>query len=224
VRAEAGFAVLARLAPFGLYMLVLAFRDALANLLGPQAAPWLYGLQVGLAFIAIVYFRAKYDELRFSAQQLYLYDVGLAVGVGFVIFVAWINLDLPYLSLNAGKSAPSPVPVGTVGLLWLVLRIVGAALIVPIMEELFWRSLVLRWLMSRGFHLADRGRLSLNVILMGSLVFGLEHQLWFAGWLAGIAYAWLYRRNGLWAAIIAHAVTNALLGGWVITFDLWQFW
>ena len=54
---------------------------------------------------------------------------------------------------------------------------------------------------------------------------GFEHGLWFAGIVAGLAYALLYRRSGnLWAAIIAHSITNLLLGCWVVYSGNWQFW
>jgi len=66
---------------------------------------------------------------------------------------------------------------------------------------------------------------SLKAILVSSLIFGFEHTLWFAGILAGLAYAWLYRASGsFWPAIVAHAVTNGMLGVWVLHTVSWQFW
>ena len=53
----------------------------------------------------------------------------------------------------------------------------------------------------------------------------LAHTLWLAAIVAGLAYAWLYRRTGsLWIAVIAHAVTNGALGVWVVTTGNWAFW
>ena len=53
----------------------------------------------------------------------------------------------------------------------------------------------------------------------------LAHTLWLAAILAGLAYALLYRWSGrLWTAVIAHAVTNGLLGLWVIASHRWEFW
>lgn len=60
---------------------------------------------------------------------------------------------------------------------------------------------------------------------MTSVVFALEHRLWFAGLLAGLVYGELYRRTGtLWIVIFAHALTNGFLGGYVVATGSWGFW
>jgi CAAX prenyl protease-like protein len=52
-----------------------------------------------------------------------------------------------------------------------------------------------------------------------------EHSLWAAGILAGLAYGWLYMKtNNLWVPILAHAVTNGMLGLWVLHTGQWTFW
>jgi CAAX prenyl protease-like protein len=93
------------------------------------------------------------------------------------------------------------------------------------MEELFWRSFLMRWIDRHDFLSLAPALVSLKAIVISSIVFGFEHTLWFAGILAGLAYAWLYRASGsLWPPIIAHAVTNGVLGVWVIQTGQWQFW
>ncbi len=53
----------------------------------------------------------------------------------------------------------------------------------------------------------------------------LAHNQWLAALVAGMVYAWLYRyTRTLWAPILAHAVTNGVLGVWVVVFGNWQFW
>jgi len=43
--------------------------------------------------------------------------------------------------------------------------------------------------------------------------------------LAGVVFAWLYRRHGdLRLAIMAHAVANALLAAYVLTTAHYEFW
>lgn len=70
-----------------------------------------------------------------------------------------------------------------------------------------------------------RAQQGVRAVLLSSVVFGLEHSQWLAGILAGIAYGWLYLRTGnLWVAIVAHAVTNAGLGIWVLATGAWYFW
>jgi CAAX prenyl protease-like protein len=56
-------------------------------------------------------------------------------------------------------------------------------------------------------------------------VFTLAHTLWLGAVVAGLAYAWLYWRTGkLWVPVIAHAVTNGVLGVWVVMTGNWAFW
>jgi hypothetical protein len=106
-----------------------------------------------------------------------------------------------------------------------LLRLAGAALVVPLMEELFWRSFLLRWVQSQQFLDLAPVQIGLRAILISSVLFGLEHNLWLAGIVAGLAYAWLYRASGnLWPPIIAHAITNLILGVWVLSTGNWQFW
>jgi len=68
-------------------------------------------------------------------------------------------------------------------------------------------------------------RNGVRALLISSIVFGIEHGLWLAGIIAGLAYGWLYIRSGnLWLPIFAHAVTNLLLGAWVLATGQWHFW
>lgn len=218
----AGRAEFLRAAPFALYIVLLALRDPVSGWLGSELAPWWYVVQVLPVALLLFAFARHYEELRW--QALPAREWLLALGAGLGVFLFWIQLDLPWLSLNAGAPAQSPLPGSSLDPLWLVVRLAGSALMVPVMEELFWRSLVMRWLDGRDFRQVSPQQISLFAMLLSSLVFGLEHSLWFAGLLAGLVYAWLYRRGSLWSAVIAHALTNLALGLWVIATASWQFW
>ena len=108
------------------------------------------------------------------------------------------------------------------------LRIVtlgGLSLVVPVMEELFWRSFLMRWVQSPVFEAVDPRRVGARAIVLSTFVFVLAHTLWLAAAVAGLAYALLYRQTGkLWVAVIAHAVTNLVLGLWVVRTANWAFW
>lgn len=123
---------------------------------------------------------------------------------------------------------PPFVPIGSDGSLrWdlIALRAAGAVLVVPLMEELFWRSFLMRWVERREFLTLDPSGVGAYGLLASSAVFALAHTLWFAALLAGLAYAWLYRRTGnLWFPIAAHALTNGLLAAYVVQQCAWQFW
>jgi CAAX prenyl protease-like protein len=93
------------------------------------------------------------------------------------------------------------------------------------MEELFWRSFLMRWIERAQFEAVLPQRVGLKAVVLSTFVFMLAHTLWLAAILAGLAYAWLYVRTGkLWVPIVAHAVTNGALGVWVVATRSWGFW
>jgi len=215
---------LVRIAPFALFMALLAVRGAL-----PAGAPfdprWVYAVSVLLVGGLLWRFWPEYGEL--ARQNLpSVAEAVQAVVVGLVVFVLWIALDAPWMQIS--EPTARFVPVGADGsLLWplIVVRWIGAALLVPVMEELFWRSFLMRWIEDPTFAGVDPRRVGLRAIVVSTFVFVLAHTLWLAASVAGLAYAWLYRRSGrLWNAVIAHAVTNGALGIWVVTTGNWAFW
>ncbi|CAN6484449.1 unnamed protein product [Victoria cruziana] len=150
----------------------------------------------------------------------------LSVGVGLLVFGLWIHLDHPWLTV--GEVTASFRPVDAEGQLqWdlIAVRWVGAALMVPVMEELFWRSFLMRWIDNPDFQQVSPRTVSFKALALSTLAFATAHTLWLAAIVAGLAYAWLYQRTGkLWAPIVAHAVTNGVLGVWVVITGNWQFW
>ena len=104
-------------------------------------------------------------------------------------------------------------------------RWAGAALLVPVMEELFWRSFLMRWIDRADFAAVDPRTATVRAVMLSTFAFTLVHTQWLAAVLAGLAYAALYRATGrLWNAVIAHAVTNAALGTWVVATGSWAYW
>ena len=89
-----------------------------------------------------------------------------------------------------------------------VMRLLGSAFVISAAEELFFRRWLIRF---AGFWWMV-------------LLFAVEHDRWLVGALAGIAYGWLAVRKGLVSAIVAHAVTNLVLGLYVLKTGAWQFW
>ncbi len=226
-----------RILPFAAFMALLALRGAAPAELAGLDTRWLYGLTVVVVGAMLVRGWSRYDELG-PGTAPDARATGLAVAVGLAVFALWISLDAPWMTLSAIAgdtlgAAPAFVPVTASGdLRWdlIVVRFVGAALLVPVMEELFWRSFLMRWVQagesgSPAFDRVDPRRVGLRAVLMATAVFVLAHTLWLAALIAGLAYAWLYVRTGnLWVAVIAHAVTNAALGVWVVATRSWTFW
>lgn len=214
----------ARTLPFALFIGLMLLDPVLTPILPEALDPrWLYGIRSLVVAIALALLWRHYQELR-EPGKASAADWGLGVVLGVVVFVLWIYLDFKPLAFSPDEGF-DPTVGDRVHLGFLITRIAGAALVVPIMEELFWRSFILRWLQKNTFLKVDPRSLRWSPILISSLVFASEHRLWFAGILAGLAYAWLYKKSGnLWVPIGSHAITNFLLGVYVVATASWWFW
>ena len=214
-----------RILPFVAFMALLALRgQAPADGSWGFDPRWLYALNAGVALLLLWWWR-EYGEL--ARQNLpALRETLLSVAVGLIVFVLWIQLDAPWMQMAEATAAFIPAD-GQGQLLWplIAVRWLGATVLVPVMEELFWRSFLMRWLQAPVFEGVEPQRVGAKAILLSTFVFMLAHPLWLAAIVAGLAYALLYRATGkLWTAVIAHAVTNGALGIWVVHSGQWQFW
>jgi len=217
---------LARLLPFAAFMLLLAARGAFPEDGSWGIDPrWIYAVTVLVVGALLAWFWRDYGEL---VRQTWPSgpEIALAVATGLAVFALWIHLDAPWMTI--GTPTATFLPLDAQGaLIWplVIARCVGAVLVVPVMEELFWRSFVMRWIQSHQFESVVPQEVGLKAVVLSTFVFTLAHTLWLAAVLAGLVYAWLYLRTGrLWVPVIAHAVTNGALGVWVIATGNWSFW
>jgi uncharacterized protein len=216
---------IARIAPFVLFMVLLFARGNVPPAMLPFDVRWIYGIAVLAVGGLMLWFWRQYGEL--DRQNLpSLQETGLAVLVGVAVFVLWINLDAK--PLRIGEATATFTPLDSNGqIIWplAVVRWIGASLLVPVMEELFWRSFLMRWIDRPQFETVVPQQVTMKAIVLSTFVFMLAHTLWLAAIIAGLAYAWLFVRTGkLWVPVIAHAVTNGVLGIWVLMTGNWAFW
>ncbi len=216
--------IFVRSLPFGLYIALLALEGLLPGWAPGFDARWLYPLKAGLVALALAVLWRHYGELK--TWGLSLGHLLLSLAVGIVVLVLWVNLDAGWMLMGEVGEGYDPTD-GSDRIDWLLVafRIAGAALMVPVMEELFWRSFLQRWVQQSDFLALDPARIGLKALLIASALFAVEHLQWLAGLVAGLAYGWLYiRTRNLWAPIVAHAVTNGLLGAYVVATGQWSFW
>lgn len=219
-------AAFVRVLPFAAFMALLWLRGtAPADGSWGIDPRWIYGVSVVVVGALLIGLRREYGELSRQtwpdARQALA-----AVAVGAAVFVAWIHLDAPWMTIGAPTATFVPVDAsGAVDRPLVVVRWIGAAIVVPPMEELFWRSFLMRWVVRPEFTGVDPRRVGPRAIVVSTFVFVLAHPLWLAAAIAGLAYALLYVFTGrLWTAVIAHAVTNGALGVWVVATGRWEFW
>ncbi len=187
---------------------------------------WLYIAKVCIVTGMLVAFRATWkQDIRFEARVLIP-----ALIVGLAVWAEWVLIDpvTPSLSFLGKRVAYDPfTAIHAPGLraLFLAFRFFGLALMVPVMEELFWRSFLLRYLTDEKFTTVPMGTFSGTAFAIVAVAFGVAHPEWLAAIICAAAYALLLRQTrSLFACIVAHATTNLALGIYVLVSHQWHFW
>jgi uncharacterized protein len=157
-----------------------------------------------------------------------------SIAVGLAVCALWVAPDAlfpawrtSWLFQNAivGHLKTS-IPPAELTPLMLVLRTTRAALLVPVLEELFWRGWLPRWIQDTNFSKIPLGQYTPFAFWATAVLFALEHgSYWEVGLLCGIIYNWWMRRTrSLGDLIVVHAVTNLALSLYVIATGRWTFW
>ncbi|HEY3998249.1 MAG TPA: exosortase E/protease, VPEID-CTERM system [Candidatus Xenobia bacterium] len=168
--------------------------------------------------VAAVLFHYRKVWLPLFGGVDWKYAIGMGVLV-YVVWIAWVH------GANDPAGDPTQVFEDPWAQIWIIFRIFGAAIIVPLVEELAFRGYLLRRFQSRYFEDVPIGKLTLVSVLGSSIVFGVMHSDWQAGILAGIAYAWCTKHKGrLGEAVAAHGITNLCLAIQVLLLHHWSLW
>jgi CAAX prenyl protease-like protein len=186
--------------------------------------PYIYVAKLCTVALALAAYRGTLRDVRASRGVL-----APAILVGLVVFAEWVWLDkwIPYPHLGSRVAFNPLLSLGSsLGrTLFLFARFSGLVVIVPLMEELFWRSFLIRYLTNQDFTSIPIGHFSTSAFWLVAGFFGLVHPEWLVAVVASAAYSWLLKRTGsLFATVVAHAVTNAALGVYVLLSHDWQYW
>jgi CAAX prenyl protease-like protein len=201
---------------------VFAALTMLQGRLGDNSQYWIYALKtfVGAWLLWAVRLHVREMRWKFSWE---------AVFVGVAVFAAWVCFDgrYPMLAERSGSFNPTASygAVSALPIFFIAVRILGSTLVVPPLEEVFYRSFIYRYLIKSDFLNISFRRLEWRAFLIAGAIFGIAHYEWLPGILCAFAYQGLViRKNRLGDAIAAHAVTNFLLGIWVVLRDAYFFW
>jgi len=211
------------IAPFVIFLALIGL-----NHLWPMAAltDEIVRLAVMLAVLSLV---AR------PAISFHVGNWGASMLVGVAIFVLWIAPDLLFPQYRSfflfdnsvvGTARSSLTEAARHDVPVLFLRTLRAVAIVPIVEELFWRGWLLRWVINSDFEKVPLGSYSALSFWAVALLFASEHgPYWDVGLMAGIIFNWwMIRTKSLGDSILAHAVANACLSGYVIAAGKWEYW
>jgi CAAX prenyl protease-like protein len=210
--------ILARVVPFAAFALLTLLQGHF----GENSQYWIYAVKTGIGAWMIWVVRPYVSEMRWKFSWE-------AVVVAVIIFVVWVGLDSYYPMLPGRLKAYNPNSTYGAGsalaILFIGVRILGSSLVVPPLEEVFYRSFLYRYLQKSDFLKIALGRFELKAFLIAGIVFGVGHYEWLPGILCAFAFQWLVcRKDRLGDAIFAHAITNFLLGLWVVARGAYIFW
>ncbi|HEX3856850.1 MAG TPA: CAAX prenyl protease-related protein [Verrucomicrobiae bacterium] len=214
----AGSPAAARVAPFLVFLALTACQGKF----GAASAYWFYLAKTIVGAWLVWEMRPFVSEMRWAISLE-------AVVVGIGIFAVWIGLDQYYPHLMKGGATGNPNDQFGEGsaLAWffIVVHILGMTLVVPPLEEVFYRSFLYRCLANQNFLSVPLNRFLPFPFFATTIIFGFSHNEWLAGILCGAAFQWLaIRKNRLGEAMTAHAITNFLLGAWIVWRGAWHFW
>jgi CAAX prenyl protease-like protein len=221
-----------RTVPFALFMAFIGIEEA-ARILADKglisfSAHYLYYLYpiktLSVAAVLILFLP--------RCQEITLRDLSnfgrttVSILVGLIVFILWINMDWQVGTIGKPQGFnPSILSDSFSRNALTLVRLAGAVIVVPVMEELFWRSFLIRYIIDYDFAKVPIGRFTCLSFLISAALFGMEHNFFLAGVMAGVAYnLLLYYTRSLSHCIIAHAVTNLALGIYVINTGKWYFW
>ncbi len=218
-----------RVLPFAVFMSFIAVTE-IGDLTGLMPSTdknlaLLYPVKALCTAIALIWALPRCAEIRL-AELANVKNTALSIVVGLVVFVLWINMNWSWAAIGEPVVFdPNAAGEGATRTALLVCRFLGAVAIVPLIEELFWRSWLLRVLESSDFEKVSLTSFNMFAFFAVNALFALEHYLILAGFMAGVAYTVLmYRTNSVTQAVLSHAVTNAALGIWVLYTGEWFFW
>jgi CAAX prenyl protease-like protein len=157
-----------------------------------------------------------------------------SLALGVAVCALWVAPDLlipgwrdsvVFQNGVTGRLTTSIAPAELTPLM-LVLRTMRAALLVPVLEELFWRGWLPRWLQDSRFHRVPLGAYTTFAFVGTAVLFAAEHgPYWEVGLLCGVIYNWwMWRTRSLGDLILVHATTNLALSLFVIATGRWTFW
>lgn len=230
-------ATIAHVVPFVAWMLLMS----LLGWAGPDHA-WKYAARTAVSLTLLLVFR----PWRWYAAPK-LKNIPIAVLAGVLVYVIWVFPEITWgetvpwiqdMYLRFGIRPFGEVPMTTVfadtkdiydpavcGWPLSLVRLGGSAFVIAVIEEFFFRGFLYRWIIERDFTRVDLARFDWEAFGLMILMFGIEHQRWLAGMVAGIIYLGvMLKTRDIWAAVLAHVITNFMLGVYVLKSGYYAFW
>ena len=185
-------------------------------------AYWVYPLQTFACGALLFWYRREYDWRGVARLPLTL-------AVGAVVFVLWISPQafLGFAPRTTGFNPDTFAAQPAAYWLTVLLRFLRLVIVVPLVEEIFWRGFLLRYLINEKFTAVPFGTFSWLSFSAVTIGFTLMHSSadWPAAAITGVLYNFVaYKTKSLGSCVLVHAMTNLLLGIWIMQTRQWGFW
>jgi CAAX prenyl protease-like protein len=210
---------LAYVLPFGIFISFLALQSVVPI---PQ---W---LKFAAPLIAIAFVSREALGTRLVSPLL-------SIALGIAVCVLWVGPEIVFPGYHEGWLFSNgllghPVTAASAAqktdVTFIVFRVLVSVITVPILEELFWRGWLMRWLIDRDFETVPLGTYDAQAFWLVAALFASEHgSFWDVGLVTGVIYNWwMLRTKSMWDCILMHAVTNGCLAWYVLHYDRWMYW
>jgi exosortase E/protease (VPEID-CTERM system) len=174
-----------------------------------------YPIRLTAVAVPLWWYRREYVRMRWACSWQ-------ALALGLLVFAIWVARWPAESGTDVSRSTLTLSPSFGWWSAWLLARVVGSVVTVPLAEELAFRGFLLRRLIAKDFDTVPPGRFTWISFVLSSVAFGVLHDRWLEGTIAGMVYALAYyRRGSLGDAIGAHATTNALLSAEALATGNW---
>jgi CAAX prenyl protease-like protein len=199
----------------------------------PQFYPITYSLTVLLTGVF------TWRSLKNSAVFVPHWKVLSAVVVGVLGIALWIglchlNLESKLIEFLPKWLHPSPraafnpfeeITQPALAFGFIFVRLMGLALLVPVIEEIFWRGFLARWIVSDDWEKVPIGTFNRTSFIAVTFFFTVAHPEWFAAFTYCVLLnTYLMWKKDLWLCVVAHAVSNLILGIYVMTTGAYELW
>ena len=243
------YAALCHVAPFILWIAVMLLAqmmhltagsgDGETESLNLISDAGMYTVRTALCVVALFILRPWrwYAALRAK-------NIVPAVIVGLAVFILWVGFETQFFKSFAPRMAEwyetyCVKPFGAMrppaeenhyapefcGWTLAVMRLLGSAFVIAVIEEFFWRGYLLRTIKTPDFLDLDVGYYNPKIFFIVALIFGMQHNEFAVATLTGVIYGYFYLiTRDIWAVSIAHVTTNLVLGIYVLCTGYWHFW
>jgi CAAX prenyl protease-like protein len=240
----------AHVMPFAVFMAFMIFLQLVSALIGWQHpdAPWwrqnpaflIYPVQTFVSLLVVYYYRRVFRFDWSWKWNLVAVPFGvLGIGLWLLPSVLYDFLELTekpagllgWLGVQAREDGFDPTVFDNPAAWWLtvVLRFLRAVVVVAIIEEIFWRGFLMRFVLDHegDFWKQPFGKASLPSYLIVTALFTLAHAP--ADYAGAFAYGSLTYFLCIWskslgACVVMHAVANLLLGLFIMATGKYGLW